>query len=460
MHSSSKTAGALAAGLMVAGLGAGFTPALAAQATPARSVPAVDVAAQGSVVEVTSANKAQVKEMAKSKPVVFLVTAPSWCGACRQLDPVIHDLNAKAGGTWTLAVIDTDKAKDAAQEFGVRGLPTMIPWGKSGEMKSPARMVGWGGQGKTSSWIDSVVKAYGPTKPGPKPAPKPAPTKPGPKPGPKPAPTKPGPKPAPTKPGPKPAPVPTSTPAPAPVPGDGKLPTLPAGAVQLTDKNFQKEVIQESAKRTVVIDFSKDQCEPCLALAPIMDEKYKADKGSWQYTRLDGTAFPELWKKFDNPWFPTLIAFRDGKEIARHTGYEGDKAAITAWLDGVAKGQAPANDPLVMELKDTATWNQMIAMSKRHPVALRVHMGRPFRKHGEMAEKMVKADGGKWSLVNADLPTVACLLHGRGVRPQGMPIMYVFYNGKMQLKPLVGFVQEPQMRQWIDTMLSTHYPKA
>ncbi|WP_409483877.1 thioredoxin family protein [Arsenicicoccus dermatophilus] len=440
MHSSSKAASALAAGLLVAGLGAGLTPALAAPAAQTRSVPAVAVAAQGSVVEVTAANKAQVKEMAKSKPVVFLVTAPSWCGACRQLDPVIHDINAKAGGTWTLAVIDTDKAKDAAQEFGVRGLPTMIPWGKSGEMKSPARLVGWGGQDKTSSWISSVVKAYGPVKPGPAPtqAPKPAPVPP---------------KPGPTKP----APVP---PKPAPVPGDGTLPTLPPGAVQLTDKNFQKDVVEESAKRTVVIDFSKDHCEPCLALAPIMDEKYRADKGSWQYTRLDGTAFPALWKKFDNPWFPTLIAFRNGKEIARHAGYEGDKAAITAWLDAVAKGQAPAGDPLVMDLKDTATWNQMIAMSKRHPVALRVHMGRPFRKHGEMAEKMVKADGGKWSLVNADLPTVACLLHGRGIRPEGMPIMYVFYNGKMQLKPLVGFVQEPQMRQWVDTMLSTHYPKA
>ncbi|WP_409483406.1 thioredoxin domain-containing protein [Arsenicicoccus dermatophilus] len=464
-----STSRALAGGVLAVAVSAGLVPtavaaphdttcpasarpsALAVQAGAAHR-PATALRADQSVIDVDASNLAQVKEMARTKPVVFVVTAPSWCGYCKKLDPVIRRYNADDKGAWILAIIDVDKAGGAEKEFGVDGYPTMVPFGRSGEMQDPGRMAGWAGESGTREWVSSVTKAYGPGD-DPTAEPTAAPTD-----GPTDEPT--------SAPSDEPTSAPTDGPTAAPTdsPSDGTLPALPPGAVQLTDQNFEEAVMAESKKRTVVIDFSKDKCDPCLKIAPVLDEKYRKDAGKWQYTRLDGTQFPQLWKKYDNPWFPTLVAVKDGKELARRSGFEGDTQQVTDWLDKVAQGEAPASDPAVVELKDAAAWDQITAISKRHPVAVRAHRDgsdQASAEQGKVAAEMVNGDGGKWTLANVDLEDedAASLLEEHGVEVTDAPKMVVFYNGKIQdLAALEGPSTKEQLRSWVDTMLSTHYP--
>ncbi|MCH8613277.1 thioredoxin domain-containing protein [Arsenicicoccus dermatophilus] len=149
--------------------------------------------------------------MSDSKPVVFLVTAPAWCGYCKKLDPVIRKLNAEGQGKWVLAIIDVDKAGGAEKEFGAKGYPTMIAFSKGAEMKNAKRYEGFAGEEGTRTWVDSVVQAA--PAPGPTNGPTTAPTN-GPTTGPAPAPTD-----APTT-GPAPAPTDAPTTGPAPAPTD------------------------------------------------------------------------------------------------------------------------------------------------------------------------------------------------------------------------------------------------
>lgn len=170
-----KTVLCTAAAVAALGLGA---PAVATAApihtAPHSTTASKKIKAGEAVVNVTNENLAEAKAMAKSRPVVFLVTAPAWCGACQQLDPIIHKIAEADGGKWTLAVIDVDKAGGAEREFSVGGYPTMVPWGKDGELKSAGRG-GPGDESTTRAWIDSVVQAYGPAE---DPTPKPEPTRP------------------------------------------------------------------------------------------------------------------------------------------------------------------------------------------------------------------------------------------------------------------------------------------
>ncbi len=48
-----------------------------------------------------------------------------WCGPCRVLGPVLERLAASAAGRWELVKVDTDAQPEAAQAYGIMGIPAV-----------------------------------------------------------------------------------------------------------------------------------------------------------------------------------------------------------------------------------------------------------------------------------------------------------------------------------------------
>ena len=49
-----------------------------------------------------------------------------WCGPCKMIAPVLDDLAHRRSGEILIAKLDTDANPKTPQEFGIRGIPTMI----------------------------------------------------------------------------------------------------------------------------------------------------------------------------------------------------------------------------------------------------------------------------------------------------------------------------------------------
>lgn len=86
--------------------------------------------------------------------------------------------------------------------------------------------------------------------------------------------------------------------------------------ITLTDKNFQ----QQTKNRLVLIDFWAEWCAPCRMMAPILNDVAAELDGKAFVGKVDVQKHQDLATKFKVRGIPTLILFKDGKEVNRFVG--------------------------------------------------------------------------------------------------------------------------------------------
>ncbi len=87
--------------------------------------------------------------------------------------------------------------------------------------------------------------------------------------------------------------------------------------VHLTDANFES-VTKGSAK--LIIDCWAPWCGPCRMLAPTFEALAKDNKGKVTFAKLDTDESPKTAQGLGIQSIPTLIFFKDGKQVERMTG--------------------------------------------------------------------------------------------------------------------------------------------
>ena len=78
-------------------------------------------------------------EVINSDKLTFVDFYATWCGPCRKLSPILEEVETELSDRVNFAKIDTDDNIDAAKEYQVSGLPTLLVF-KNGEVVE--RMVG------------------------------------------------------------------------------------------------------------------------------------------------------------------------------------------------------------------------------------------------------------------------------------------------------------------------------
>lgn len=90
----------------------------------------------------------------KSKGPVLVDFSAAWCGPCRALAPIIHEIEADGG--IKVIEVDIDKLREAAIKHRVMSVPTLMIFvnGKPVDM-----VLGFKPKEELEAWIDRVKKS-------------------------------------------------------------------------------------------------------------------------------------------------------------------------------------------------------------------------------------------------------------------------------------------------------------
>jgi len=86
--------------------------------------------------------------------------------------------------------------------------------------------------------------------------------------------------------------------------------------ITLTDKNFDHQL----KNKVVLVDFWASWCAPCKIMAPVLNDVAEELSGNASVGKVNVEEYQALAQKYQIRGIPTLILFRNGKEVNRFVG--------------------------------------------------------------------------------------------------------------------------------------------
>jgi thioredoxin len=110
----------------------------------------------------------------------------------------------------------------------------------------------------------------------------------------------------------------------------GELKMAGANVLEITDGNFQTEVL--SSDMPVLVDFWAPWCAPCRKIAPMIDELAAENLGAVKIGKVNIDDNQESAFKYGIEAIPTLLVFKGGQPVQRFQGIPA-KARLQEALD-------------------------------------------------------------------------------------------------------------------------------
>jgi putative thioredoxin len=128
----------------------------------------------------------------------------------------------------------------------------------------------------------------------------------------------------------------------------------PASVVKdTTTQTFVKDVIEESKRQPVLVDFWAEWCGPCKQLGPVLEKVVKAAKGKVKLVKMDIDKHPSIPGQLGIQSIPAVFAFVNGQPI---DGFMGalPESQVQAFIERVTKDRIGGEELDVLKAANEA----------------------------------------------------------------------------------------------------------
>ena len=143
----------------------------------------------------------------------------------------------------------------------------------------------------------------------------------------------------------------------------------------VSQADFEEQVVEASFKQPVVIDFWAPWCAPCKVLKPILEKLADEYGGKFRLAKVNSDENPEISARYAVRGIPSVKAMVDGKVVNEFTGAL-PESAVRDWLDKIIPSPAEEMRREAQQLAATGD------SGRRTATPCGSHRARPERRVG------------------------------------------------------------------------------
>ena len=122
---------------------------------------------------------------------------------------------------------------------------------------------------------------------------------------------------------------------------------------ETTTQTFVQDVIEESKRQPVLVDFWAPWCGPCKQLTPVLEKVVRAAKGKIKLAKMNIDEHPAIAGQMAIQSIPAVIAFVNGQPADGFLGAL-PEAQVVAFLERITRGKVGGEDKDLLKAADAA----------------------------------------------------------------------------------------------------------
>jgi len=120
-----------------------------------------------------------------------------------------------------------------------------------------------------------------------------------------------------------------------------------------TTQTFVKDVIEESKRQPVLVDFWAEWCGPCKQLGPVLEKVVRSAKGKVKLVKMDIDKHPSIPGQLGIQSIPAVFAFVNGQPVDGFLGAL-PESQVTAFIERVTKDRIGGEEKDLLKAADDA----------------------------------------------------------------------------------------------------------